>query len=94
MPRINPETINQIDLERSSGLEKADLRGLEFIDEVLGKVNGKSFKEIILVLLKIYKDIDAQLIEINPLVLTGSNELVVCDAKIIIDDNKNKEPSE
>ncbi|OGX35558.1 MAG: hypothetical protein A3I43_02370 [Omnitrophica WOR_2 bacterium RIFCSPLOWO2_02_FULL_50_19] len=34
-----------------------------------------------------YISIDSQLVEINPLVLTRDNQLIACDAKIIIDDN-------
>jgi len=43
--------------------------------------------EIIDKLYRIAMDYDAELIEINPLAKTASEELVACDARIIIDDN-------
>ena len=45
------------------------------------------FKEIISSLCKAYVEIDASLIEINPLVVTKDEELILLDAKINIDDN-------
>lgn len=38
-------------------------------------------------LIKVFLDYDASMLEINPLVLTSSQELSVVDAKMVIDDN-------
>ncbi len=45
------------------------------------------FKEIVSNLCKAYVEIDASLIEINPLVVTKDKKLILLDAKINIDDN-------
>ncbi len=45
------------------------------------------FKEIISNLCRAYVEIDASLIEINPLVVTKDEKLILLDAKINIDDN-------
>ena len=45
------------------------------------------FKEIISNLCRAYIEIDASLIEINPLVVTKDEKLILLDAKINIDDN-------
>ena len=45
------------------------------------------FKEIVSSLFKAYIEIDASLIEINPLVVTKDGKLILLDAKINIDDN-------
>ena len=47
----------------------------------------KQFKEIVSNLCKAYVEIDASLIEINPLVVTKDEKLILLDAKINIDDN-------
>ena len=45
------------------------------------------FREIVSNLCKAYVEIDASLIEINPLVVTKDGKLILLDAKINIDDN-------
>ncbi len=47
----------------------------------------KEFSSIALKLYKIYSDLDASLVEINPLVLTKEGNLIALDAKLDIDDN-------
>jgi succinyl-CoA synthetase beta subunit len=50
-------------------------------------VTANKFADIVKKLVKLYLDSDAVLIEINPLVLTGSGRLLALDAKINLDDN-------
>jgi succinyl-CoA synthetase beta subunit len=47
----------------------------------------KQFTKIVFALYKAFRDTDAAQIEINPLVLTGSGDIVVLDAKCGFDDN-------
>jgi succinyl-CoA synthetase beta subunit len=57
--------------------------------EMLKKINVREKKEVMGVVLKLYrlmKKVDAELIEINPLVVTRKG-LVALDAKVVIDDN-------
>ena len=65
-------------------------------DEAVGKLIsflrlpdglGVPFSEIVRRLFAVYLKNDAQIAEINPLILTKNNVFIACDAKIIIDDN-------
>ncbi|HIQ49283.1 MAG TPA: ADP-forming succinate--CoA ligase subunit beta [Aquifex aeolicus] len=47
----------------------------------------KDFVNIALKLYQIYRDLDASLVEINPLVITKEGNLIALDAKMDIDDN-------
>jgi succinyl-CoA synthetase beta subunit len=47
----------------------------------------KVFTKIATTLFKVYMASDAVLAEINPLVITGDNQLIALDGKMIIDDN-------
>jgi len=47
----------------------------------------KEIIKIIFKLYKIFKEYDAEMVEINPLVITEERTIVAADAKIIIDDN-------
>jgi succinyl-CoA synthetase beta subunit len=57
---------------------KLDVDGLDKLDE--------NVKEVAEILYKIMKDYDAELVEINPLVI-ADGELAAADSKIIVDDN-------
>ena len=53
-------------------------------------LNGKTARKAQEIILKTYKafvDLDAQMIEINPLVVTKSGEIVVIDCKMTFDEN-------
>tara|TARA_A100001011_G_scaffold180642_1_gene189513 strand:- start:2373 stop:3557 length:1185 start_codon:yes stop_codon:yes gene_type:complete len=64
-----------------------------YIENSLGTVLGfnddefNQFKNIVSKLCKAFVDMDASLIEINPLVVTKKKELILLDAKINIDEN-------
>jgi succinyl-CoA synthetase beta subunit len=47
----------------------------------------KPFGQILGGLYRAFMDEDCSLAEINPLVITGSGELIACDAKMVFDDN-------
>ena len=68
------------------GLQKFIVRDL--VQKLaLGKNLQKEAENIIFSLYKIFKDYDAELVEINPLVLTEEGKLVVADTKVVVDDN-------
>ncbi len=80
--------------------EKPDAIIKEYVDPVLGimpyqarklafalGLNPSVFSKIIINLYKAYMDLDASLLEINPLVLTKDGNIVLLDAKVEIDDN-------
>jgi succinyl-CoA synthetase beta subunit len=43
--------------------------------------------KVVMQLARLFKDLDASLVEINPLIVTADDEVVALDAKINIDDN-------
>ena len=47
---------------------------------------AKSFSDILFKLYKLFKEMDAELVEINPLVITGEN-MLAADAKVTIDED-------
>ncbi|MCS4540849.1 MAG: ADP-forming succinate--CoA ligase subunit beta [Euryarchaeota archaeon] len=81
-----PEKLIKYPIDIRTGLR-------EFEGRVIAKKLGFSGEQCIAIgniikkLSDIYFDLDAELVEINPLVLSKSNELCAADAKIIIDDN-------
>ena len=81
-----PEKILTLGINPSIGFE--DFHGRR-IASALG-INGKSIRPATLFLKNIYKTFvnnDASLVEINPLVITSSDELIALDAKMSFDDN-------
>lgn len=81
-----PEKLIKYPIDIRTGLR-------EFEGRVIAKKLGFSGEQCVAIgniikkLSDIYFDLDAELVEINPLVLSKSNELCAADAKIIIDDN-------
>ncbi len=71
----NPEKIFKIPLEHKAEIERA-----------LAKLKITELKELIEKLIKISRDLDCDLVEINPLAKTELG-FVAADAKIIIDEN-------
>ncbi len=53
-------------------------------------LTGNAFKQgvkLLLTMFKLFRCYDAELVEINPLVVTGDGNLIAADGKFIIDDN-------
>jgi succinyl-CoA synthetase beta subunit len=53
-------------------------------------VSRQQLVDLIQRLYRVYRDNDAELVEINPLVVTGSGELVALDCKFVMDDSAVK----
>ncbi len=81
-----PEKIVSMPLKAANKLEAHEVDRLVSALKLEGRLS-RSFADIIKSLFAVYINIDSQLVEINPLVLTREDRLVACDAKIIIDDN-------
>ncbi|PHS69707.1 MAG: ADP-forming succinate--CoA ligase subunit beta [Methylophaga sp.] len=82
----NPDAILNVYVGPVVGLKAYQCRRAGFF---LG-LTGSAFKQLESVMQALYRlftENDANLIEINPLVVTGENELLAVDAKINIDDN-------
>lgn len=81
-----PEAIHKAWIDPTIGLRPFQARRLAF---ALG-LEGEAFKQgvrFIMALYKAFEQTDSTLAEINPLVLTGSGDVIAVDAKIDIDDN-------
>lgn len=82
----NPEAIKKIHIEPAVGLQDFQAREMAF---ALG-LPATMLSHVVKTLKGCYRamrELDANMIEINPLVITGSGELVALDAKMGFDDN-------
>ncbi|MBV4395663.1 ADP-forming succinate--CoA ligase subunit beta [Advenella alkanexedens] len=81
-----PEKILKVFVDPATGLtdeEAAELaRGIGVPEESVGKAAAEFQK-----LYKVYCETDASLAEINPLILTGSGDIIALDAKFNFDSN-------
>ena len=81
-----PEKIHKVAVHPLTGLQPFQARELGF---ALG-LEGDAFKQfgrLLDALARLFVEKDLSLVEINPLVVTGDNQLLCLDAKINIDDN-------
>ncbi len=84
--RSSPEKIISVFIHPLLGLREYQIRDLASgID--LPHQYWKQFQEICMGLWLVFRDLDATLAEINPLVISSDSKLVALDAKINIDDN-------
>ncbi len=79
----NPEAILIKEIDPALGLMPYQAREVAF---TLG-LPVREFSKLALTLYRIYTDLDASLVEVNPLVLDKEGALVALDAKLEIDDN-------
>lgn len=82
----NPEKIIKIHIDPLLGLREYQARDVAVgID--LPREYWKDFTKIAMGLWNVYKETDATLAEINPLVITKEKKLLALDGKMMIDDN-------
>ncbi len=81
-----PEKIITIFVSPVVGLQAFQCRQLAFGLQLKGKQIAQ-FSKIMFGLYRLFTEKDASLLEINPLVITESDDLLAADAKIIIDDS-------
>ncbi|MFW5451624.1 MAG: ADP-forming succinate--CoA ligase subunit beta [Methylophagaceae bacterium] len=82
----SPDAILNLFVDPVVGLQPYQCRRAGFF---LG-LTGNTFKQLQIVMQGLYRlftENDAGLVEINPLVVTGQNELLAVDAKLNLDDN-------
>lgn len=82
----NPEAIIKIHVEPAVGLQDFQARKMAFalgIDPAQLNSAVKTIKGCYRAL----RDLDANILEINPLVITASNDIVALDAKMVFDEN-------
>jgi succinyl-CoA synthetase beta subunit len=81
-----PEKIVEQAIDPVSGYQAFQGRKIAFALGLSGKQIG-SFVTLLGSLYKAFTELDASLIEINPLVVTGAGEVIALDAKMTFDDN-------
>ncbi len=80
----------EVDIREGFGADEAKAM-LEELD--LGGA-GDDIADVLVKLYAVYRDNDAELIEINPLALTGPGSLVALDCKFVLDDSAIKRQEE
>ncbi|MBD3609894.1 MAG: ADP-forming succinate--CoA ligase subunit beta [Gammaproteobacteria bacterium] len=81
-----PEKIVTVAIDPAAGIQAYQIRKIGF-GLGLDKEAQKDLYRVMTGLNRLFDDLDASLVEINPLVLTGDNHLVALDGKINLDDN-------
>lgn len=81
-----PEKIKMVSIDPATGIQAFHARQIAFSLGLEGKQVGASVK-FIMALYNAIMDTDASLVEINPLVVTGSGDVIALDAKMNFDDN-------
>ncbi len=84
--KTNPEKIVTVKLNLSKSVKDSDIQKI-IKPFALTAQSKKQASYLIQSIYKVLKEKDANLIEINPLILTKSNDLLCLDAKINFDDN-------
>jgi len=86
LAKTNPELIHKVYIEPAVGLQDFQARAMAF---ALGLEDPQLLSRSVKIIKRCYRalrDLDANMLEINPLVVTN-NELVALDAKMSFDDN-------
>jgi succinyl-CoA synthetase beta subunit len=81
-----PEKIILVDIDPATGFQAYHGRNIAFGLGLEGKQVSKAVA-FMRALYRAYTELDASLVEINPLVVTGTGELVALDAKMNFDSN-------
>ncbi|MCP4220566.1 MAG: ADP-forming succinate--CoA ligase subunit beta, partial [bacterium] len=81
-----PELIHKVHVHPVTGLSGYHIRGLAQKLE-LNKAQSKHFSKLVQNLFALFEAKDASLVEINPLIITESDDVIALDGKIDFDDN-------
>lgn len=81
-----PDSIKKIEIDPVVGLTSFQAREMSFALELPKEAIAKSVK-LLMGCYKAMVELDMNMLEINPLVLTGDKNLIALDAKISFDDN-------
>ena len=82
----HPEKILKVAIDPATGLQGFHARKIAFGLGLGGKEIG-SATQLMLGMYKAFIELDASVVEVNPLVVTGAGEVLALDAKINLDDN-------
>jgi succinyl-CoA synthetase beta subunit len=81
-----PEKIFTVAVSPAAGLQDFQARQLAY-GLGLDKAQARQFTDLIRRLYRLFLECDASLVEVNPLIVTKSGDIVALDAKINIEDN-------
>ena len=81
-----PEKILSVDIDPATDLQPHHCRRLANVMGISG-ATAKQLPKFLAGLVDAFTTLDASLVEINPLVVTGSGDLLALDAKMSFDDN-------
>lgn len=81
-----PEKLIHVRVDPASGISGYHARKIAFFLGLEGN-QVKSATKLITALYQAFVDLDANLVEINPLVVTGAGDVIALDAKMNFDDN-------
>jgi succinyl-CoA synthetase beta subunit len=82
----HPEKILKVAIDPATGMQPFHARELAFGLGLEGK-QVQAATRFMLAMYKAFQGLDASIVEINPLVVTGAGEVVALDAKMNFDDN-------
>jgi succinyl-CoA synthetase beta subunit len=82
----HPEKILRIAIDPATGMQGFHARKLAFGLGLQGKQVGAATR-FLLAMYKVFTQLDASIVEINPLVVTGAGDVLALDAKMNFDDN-------
>ena len=82
----HPEKILKVEIDPATGFQQYHGRNIAFGLGLEGKQVNSAIK-FMAGLYKAFIDLDCQIVEINPLVVTGAGEVIALDAKVSFDDN-------
>ncbi len=82
----HPEKILKVAIDPATGMQSFHARKLAFGLKLEGKQIGAATK-FMLGIYRAFMQLDASVVEINPLVVTGSGDVLALDAKMNFDDN-------
>ncbi len=81
-----PEALAKVEVDPATGIDAAKaeeiVRAASFPEELVAKV-----APVLVQLYRVFDEEDATLVEVNPLVLTGSGDVIALDGKITLDEN-------
>jgi len=81
-----PEKIIKVTIDPATGISGFHCRNIAFALGLEG-AQIKSATKFLMAMYKAFIDMDASMVEINPLVVTGSGDVIALDAKMDFDDN-------
>jgi succinyl-CoA synthetase beta subunit len=81
-----PEKILRVAIDPATGISPFHARGIAFGLGLSGKQVG-AFTKFVLAMYNAFIELDCAIVEINPLVVTKTGDVVALDAKVSFDDN-------